>query len=171
MDRITCKNTRKKIQNSIGKEERPSILVSACLLGICCKYNGEHNYTAAVEKLREKYALVPVCPEQLGGLTTPRSPSEIRGAGVFSREGADVTGQYLRGAGETLKIARLFQCTCAVLKSGSPSCGQGEVYDGTFSGKKIPGDGITVQMLKENGIQVFSEKEILAAKERNGRLV
>lgn len=141
-------------------ETQKNILVSACLLGISCKYSGGHNYTEEVAALRDRFHLIPVCPEQLGGLPTPRFPSEISGSQVIARDGTDVTGQFERGARETLRLAQFFGCKCAVLKSRSPSCGSGVIYDGTFSGTKRKGNGITAGLLKENGIQIFSEEEL-----------
>lgn len=138
-----------------------NILVSACLLGADCKYNGKNNRNENVLRLMEKHTLIPVCPEQLGGLATPREPSEKSGERVISKSGADVTENYKKGADEVLKIARLYGCKRAVLKAKSPSCGSGKVYDGTFSGTLIDGDGITAQLLKQNGIEVQNENSEL----------
>ena len=136
------------------------ILVSACLLGAACKYSGGDNFCPKVAALAETYPLVPVCPEQLGGLPTPREPSERQSDAVVMKSGADVTAQYKRGAEQALHLARVFGCKKAVLKERSPSCGAGEIYDGTFSGKLTPGDGVTAALLKANGIEVFGESEI-----------
>lgn len=138
-----------------------NILVSACLLGADCKYNGKNNRNENVLRLMEKHTLIPVCPEQLGGLATPREPSEKSGERVISKSGADVTENYKKGADEVLKIARLYGCKRAVLKAKSPSCGSGKVYDGTFSGTLIDGDGVTAQLLKQNGIEVQNENSEL----------
>ncbi len=138
-----------------------NILVSACLLGADCKYNGKNNRNENVLRLMEKHTLIPVCPEQLGGLSTPREPSEKSGGRVISKSGADVTENYKKGADEVLKIARLYGCKRAVLKAKSPSCGSGKVYDGTFSGTLIDGDGVTAQLLKQNGIEVQNENNEL----------
>lgn len=108
----------------------------------------------------DKHTLIPVCPEQLGGLSTPREPSEICGNRVINKSGEDVTSQYEKGAQEALKIAELFGCSAAVLKKRSPSCGVGEVYDGTFSKRLVTGMGITAQFLKSNGIEVYGEDEL-----------
>lgn len=135
-----------------------SILVSACLLGINCKYSGGNNYCPAVEALREKYTLVPVCPEQLGGLPTPRPPAERQGNAVVNNQRIDVTAQYQKGAAEALRIAELFGCEAAILKSRSPSCGCGEIYNGSFGSIRIPGDGVTAELLKAWGIRVFTEE-------------
>lgn len=136
------------------------ILVSACLLGNDCKYNGGNNYTPAVEDLKEHFEIVPVCPECFGGLEIPRPPSEIVGDRVLSKSGADVTDQYNAGAKECLYIAQELNCPLAVLKERSPSCGCGKIYDGTFTGTTIDGNGITTQLLLDNDIQVFGESQI-----------
>lgn len=118
------------------------ILVSACLLGVNCKYNGKNNENENVKKLAEEYELIPICPEQLGGLPTPRVPSEIveidgisnnKERKVINKEGIDVTETFIKGAEETLKIAKLYNIKKAILKSKSPSCGNRKVYDGSFS--------------------------------------
>ena len=136
---------------------KEAILISACLLGVRCRYDGGSKPQEPILRLMEKYTLIPVCPEQLGGLPTPRLPSERIGAQVVMKDGTDVTAAYRRGAEEVLRLARLFGCRRAVLKERSPSCGSGAVYDGTFTGTVIPGDGVTAQLLKANGIQVVGE--------------
>ena len=138
------------------------ILVSACLLGVSCRYDGASKPIDAekIEKLKEKFELIPVCPESLGGLHCPRDPSERIGDKVISCNGADVTVQYERGARETLYLARLFDCRIALLKERSPSCGHGQIYDGSFSGTLRDGDGVTAQLLTANGIAVYGESEI-----------
>ena len=108
--------------------------------------NGERKPVLSVEALMGRYQLVPVCPEQLGGLPTPREPSERQGDLVVMKSGLDVTAQYQRGAEQALHLARVFGCKKAVLKERSPSCGSGEIYDGTFSGKLTPGDGVTAAL-------------------------
>ncbi len=144
-----------------------NILVSACLLGVCCKYNGTQNLTEEVLKLREHYTLIPVCPEQLGGLTTPREPVELVGIEqkAMMRSGKEVTAAFIKGAQETLRVAQLLDCKVALLKENSPSCGFGTIYDGSFSGKKIAGNGMTADYLDKNGIPVFGESQIEALKE------
>lgn len=137
-----------------------NILVSACLLGVACRYDGKRKPNEAVIALKEKYNLIPVCPEIMGGLPTPRLPSEIRGETVIMENGEDVTDKYSRGAEETLRLARLFGCGKAVLKEKSPSCGSGRIYDGTFSKTLTEGNGITAGMLLANGIRVAGETEI-----------
>ena len=137
-----------------------NILVSACLLGVACRYDGKRKPNEAVLALKEKYNLIPVCPEIMGGLPTPRLPSEIRGETVIMENGEDVTDKYSKGAEETLRLARLFGCGKAVLKEKSPSCGSGRIYDGTFSKTLTEGNGVTAGMLLANGIRVAGETEI-----------
>ena len=110
------------------------ILISACLLGARCRYDGVSKLQPWISDLAERHILVPVCPEQLGGLPTPRPPAERRGDQVMTRDGGDVTAQYRRGAEEALRLCRLLGCEAALLKERSPSCGSGMVYDGTFTG-------------------------------------
>jgi len=135
---------------------KEKLLVSACLLGENCKYSGGNNYNPAVAALEERFILIPVCPEQLGGLPTPRLPSERVGERVVNREGSDVTDAFRLGAEKTLEIARVNGVRRAVLQERSPSCGCGVIYDGTFSGKLVPGMGVSTQLLEDSGIQVFS---------------
>lgn len=135
------------------------ILISACLLGACCRYDGASKAHPLAAALAERHTLVPVCPEQLGGLPTPRPPAERRGGRVVTRSG-DVTEQYRRGAEETLKLCKLLGCEAAVLKERSPSCGRGQVYDGTFSGTLTAGDGVTAELLAAHGIPVYGESQI-----------
>ena len=139
---------------------KKTILVSACLLGTPCRYDGASKPVETVRALQEKYTLIPVCPEVLGGLPTPRTPSEIVGTRVMMRNGRDVTEHYRRGAEEALRIALENGCTLAILKEKSPSCGNGKVYDGSFTGTLTDGDGITVALLKAHGIRVIGEREI-----------
>lgn len=144
------------------------ILVSACLLGIDCKYNGLNNKNENVLKYLEGKEYIIACPEQLGGLTTPRNPSEIIKVGeneideykLLSNEGKDVSKNFVKGAKETLKIAKIFNCTEAILKEGSPSCGSSFIYDGSFTGKKISGQGVTTHLLRKNNIKVISENQV-----------
>ena len=137
---------------------KEKILVSACLLGTNCKYSGGNNYSEEVIEFLSNYEIIPVCPEQLGGLPTPRPASEIIGDKVINNEGNDVTQEYTKGAEETLKTAKLLGVKKALLKAKSPSCGNGKIYDGTFSGTLIDGDGITTKLLKENNIEVITIK-------------
>lgn len=137
-----------------------TILVSACLLGCPCRYDGKSKPNDGVLALMEHHTLIPVCPEQMGGLATPRPPAERKGDGVFTENDTDVTAQYSRGAEEALRLARLYGCTCTILKERSPSCGSGEIYDGRFSRTLIEGDGVTAALLKQNGIAVYGESEV-----------
>ena len=140
---------------------KEKLLISACLLGFCCKYDGGTNTLDAntLAALRERYALVPVCPETAGGLPIPREPSERQGARVRARSGADVTAFYLRGADTACALVRRFGCQKALLKERSPSCGAGEIYDGSFSHTRIPGDGCTAEALRAEGVAIFGESE------------
>ena len=133
------------------------LLVSACLLGTPCRYDGRSKADARIQALAEKYELVPVCPEELGGLPTPREPSERRGERVVMRSGRDVTAEYRRGAEAALALCLQNGCKAAVLKEKSPSCGCGQVYDGTFSRRLIEGDGVTAELLKAHGVAVYGE--------------
>lgn len=134
------------------------LLVSACLLGCPCRYDGAAKPCLAVAALAERHELVPVCPEQLGGLPTPRPPAERRGDRVMTQSG-DVTEQYRRGAAEAVRLARLLRCDGAVLKEKSPSCGRGAIYDGTFTRTLTAGDGVTAEALLAEGIPVYGESE------------
>ncbi|WP_415714308.1 DUF523 domain-containing protein [Maridesulfovibrio sp.] len=116
-------------------------IVSGCLAGLCCRYDGGDNADERVMKLVAEGRAIPVCPEQLGGLATPRPPCEIVNGKILSNEGNDVTEKFTRGAEEALKLAKLVGSKKAILKARSPSCGIGRIYDGTFSGKLIDGDG------------------------------
>ncbi len=136
------------------------ILVSACLLGEPCRYDGKSKPNSAVISLKENHILIPVCPEVLGGLKTPRIPAEVQGEKVVRSDGCDVTKEYLKGARITLDIAKKEGAQIAILKSKSPSCGNKQIYDGTFSRRLIDGKGITVKHLEENGIKVIDENEL-----------
>lgn len=136
------------------------ILVSACLLGVNCRYDGTGQMKEKIKKLMSDHQLVPVCPELLGGLKTPRCPAERQGNRVVTREGEDVTAAYRRGAEETLKLGKLFGCSGAILKERSPSCGCGKIYDGTFTKTLTDGDGVTAALLKAYGIPVFGDEHL-----------
>ena len=142
--------------------ELQNILVSACLLGENCKYNGGNNYNSIVAELSdiENVHLIPACAEQLGGLSTPRVPAERKGSCVINAEGIDVTKEFSDGAQTVLELAKKYNCKYAVLKERSPSCGCRSIYDGSFSSKVVFGQGVTAELLSKNGIKVFSEKEI-----------
>lgn len=130
------------------------VLVSACLLGIHCRYDGtSHEHPEALRLARCGRAL-PVCPEQLGGMPTPRSPVELQNGRIKDRQGNDHTRAFMHGAREALHLAELAGCRKALLQPRSPSCGCGFIYDGTFSGKLIPGNGILAGLLREQGIVV-----------------
>jgi uncharacterized protein YbbK (DUF523 family) len=141
------------------------ILVSACLLGINSRYCGGGCLNEKIASLIGNHNLIPVCPEQLGGLPTPREPDEIREGRVFEKSGKENTDNFQKGAEETLRLARLLKVDMAILKQNSPSCGSSMIYDGTFSSKKIPGSGITASLLIENGIRVISEEDIAELRE------
>ena len=136
-----------------------NLLVSACLLGFDCKYNGGNNALPpeALKQLRRRYRLIPVCPETAGGLPVPREPSERRGERVINRAGQDVTAEFQKGAELAAALARRFQIRKALLKSNSPSCGSGSIYDGSFSGTLTVGDGVTSEYIKCEGIETVSD--------------
>ena len=136
------------------------LLISACILGANCKYNGKNNYNPLVEKLKERYILIPICPEEMGGLSTPRNPSEILNDKVISSAGDDVTNNFFDGANKALDIAKKENISKALLKEGSPSCGSNYIYDGTFTKTKTNGMGITARLLKNNNIKIYTEDEI-----------
>ena len=137
---------------------KENVLISECLLGIDCKYNGKANHLYTLDKLKEKFNLIPVCPECLGGLPIPRNPSEIKEKRVVTQNGNDVTEQFEKGAQSVLKLAQIFNCKKAILKSNSPSCGYGKIYDGTFSHTLVDGVGVTANLLSKNNIIIYNEK-------------
>lgn len=139
---------------------KKNILVSACLLGTPCRYDGKSKPCERVIALKDTYNLIPICPEVMGGLPTPRVPSEICGERVLMKDGRDVTENYDCGAKTALEIARENVCTVAILKEKSPSCGSGLIHNGLFDGGLVEGDGITTQLLKKEGICVLGESEI-----------
>jgi uncharacterized protein YbbK (DUF523 family) len=136
------------------------ILVSACLVGVRCRFDANTKEDARLLALAQNNQLVPVCPEQLAGLSTPRDRNEIIAGRVISERGKDNTDLFQMGAHEALKIARLTRCSRAVLKARSPSCGKGEVYDGTFQGGLVKGNGVLAELLLSNGIPVSTEDEL-----------
>lgn len=136
------------------------LLVSACLLGVPCRYDGKSMPCPAVLALAKKHQLVPFCPEIYGGLPTPRPPAEVKDGRVLDREGNDKTAQFVRGASEALRIYRLTGCEAAILKARSPSCGLHQIYDGSFSSVLVPGSGFTASLFREEGIQVFDEEHV-----------
>ena len=129
-------------------------IVSACLSGVPCRYDCKAQTRLPVEEMVQNGEAIPVCPEQLGGLSTPRPPAERIGDKVLTNQGADVTAEYQRGAEEALRIAKLAGATEALLKSKSPMCGCGKIYDGTFTGNLKDGDGVFAELLKKHGIKV-----------------
>ena len=133
------------------------ILVSACLLGVACKYSGGDNACPAMLALAGRHTLIPVCPEVYGGLPTPRPPAERQGNCVVTEQGADVTAQYQKGAQTAVQLAKLTGCEAAVLKKNSPSCGCGQIYDGTFTHTLTTGSGLTAEALLAAGIPVYNE--------------
>ena len=146
-------------------------LISACLLGIRCTWSGDDKYkNDRVTGLSRVETLIPVCPEQLGGLATPRAPQEIQGGTgedvlngkckVMNKNGEDITNQFIRGAEETLEIAKRLKAEEFIGNSKSPSCGCGQIYDGSFSGSLVSGDGVTTALLRRNGIRVISEEDL-----------
>lgn len=146
---------------------RPPLLVSACLVGLPTRFDGGHHRDRPVLELARRFTLVPVCPEQLGGLGTPRPPAEIQGgtagAGaerVLGADGSDVTEGFRRGAAAVLAVARLVGAEAAVLKARSPSCGVGETYDGTFSRTVRPGSGVTAALLAREGLELYTEEDV-----------
>lgn len=147
------------------------IIVSACLAGINCKYDGGNNLVPEIRDMVAKGEALPVCPEQLGGAPTPREAAEINGVSgedvlkgngrVITKSGLDKTDAFIKGAEEVLTLAKLVGATNAILKERSPSCGSGCIYDGTFSSRKLCGKGVTAALLEANGIKVISEEQIM----------
>ncbi len=135
-------------------------LVSACLAGFNVRHDSSNKANRKVVELVKAGKAIAVCPEQLAGFSNPREKMEIKGGRVFTESGKNVTGQVLKGAQEVLRIAKMFGVKEAVLKSNSPSCGKGKIYDGTFSGKLIEGNGVAAELLMQNGIKVLSEEEL-----------
>jgi uncharacterized protein YbbK (DUF523 family) len=149
-------------------EDKPALLVSACLLGVACNHEGRGSPRAVVEELGRHYRLIPVCPEVLGGLPTPRAAAELSGDGaavlageavVVNVDGTDVTAAYLRGAEAAVALARATGATRAVLKARSPSCGSSRIYDGTFSRHLVDGQGVTAAALRAAGLEVSSDED------------
>lgn len=145
------------------------IIVSGCLAGIPCSHDGRSRERARIKALVKSGRAIPVCPEQLGGRPTPRETTELTGgdgkavlagrAQAVTREGRDVTAEFVKGAERVLAVARRHGCRLAVLKARSPSCGRGEIYDGSFSGERIAGDGVTAALLAEEGLTVITDED------------
>ena len=143
------------------KMQKDSVMVSACLLGINCKYNGKNNLNKEILDSLKGYNIVPFCPEQLGGLPTPRPKSEVKGDKVFNEFGEDVTDHFAKGALESLKIFEMVKPKFVIFMDRSPSCGKDYIYDGSFSSSLVKGNGITVQYFLKNNIKVYSAYEWL----------
>ena len=139
---------------------KQNLLISECLCGVCCRYDGNNNKIDCLEKLRSLYNLIPVCPEVMGGLSTPRPPAERIGNSIRTENGIDVTSQFKYGAVQVLAIAIDTGCQYALLKAKSPSCGYGEIYDGTFTRTLVNGVGITSELLLQHNIQIYTEKNV-----------
>ena len=137
------------------------IAVSACLLGENCKYNGENNYSSVLEKILENHDVLKICPEVLGGLPTPRLPAEIVKGLVLTKDGRSVDKEFRKGAEKALELVKKSGANLVVLQSRSPSCGVGKIYDGSFTGKLIEGDGIFVMELNKEGIKALDVEEFL----------
>jgi uncharacterized protein YbbK (DUF523 family) len=136
------------------------IIVSACLAGLHCRYDGGEKSNDEVIRLVAEGKAIPVCPEQLGGLSTPRLPCEIVNGKVMRKDGMDVTAEFERGAHDALTLAKLAGAKSAILKAKSPSCGSGHIYDGSFSGSVIPGDGVFAALCRQNGISLQTEEDL-----------
>jgi len=137
------------------------VVVSACLLGLNTRYDGGNSLNRKLVQILKPFIVVPVCPEQLGGLGTPRPRSEILNGRVINEFGEDVTEYFKRGAFETLKVVRRVSPDLIILKSRSPSCGKYHIYDGSFTGKLVRGRGFTCSLLMEEGYVVYNEEEFL----------
>ena len=149
--------------------KKPKLLISECLCGVPCRYDGKDNYIDKIEVLKEYYELVPVCPEVLGGLSTPRDPAERQGNRICTANGTDVTAEFLRGAQLTVDIALKHGCKKALMKAKSPSCGYKRIYDGTFSRSLTDGHGCTIEALLAKNLRIYTEDDIellLAKKKR-----
>lgn len=136
------------------------IVVSACLAGFNCRYDGDNNENEKIVELVKKGEAIPVCPEQLGGLTTPRKPVELKEGSALTKDGEDLTEEFMNGANQVLDICKKYHCKKAILKAKSPSCGSGLIHNGNFEKAFVKGNGITAQLLKDNGIHVISENDI-----------
>ena len=144
----------------VGNRFQNMKLCSACLLGIACRYDGKKKKNTKIIKLLKKEVLIPVCPEQLGGLPTPREASEKKGKKVFSKSGKNVTANFEKGAEQVLQIAKTYKIKEAILKQRSPSCGCNQIYSGDFSGTIVKGDGVTTALLKKHDIKVITEEDL-----------
>ena len=136
------------------------IVVSNCLLGCDCRYKGDNCRNDRILELAKEHTLIPVCPEQMGGLPTPRDPAERVGDKLITNKGRDVTYEYHKGAEAALFLTKLNKADFAILKYRSPACGKGMIYDGSFGGKLIPGNGVFAELLEKNSIPFYSENEL-----------
>ena len=136
------------------------ILISSCLLGLPCRYDGKSKPNENVLALAREHTLIPFCPEIYGGLPTPRTPAEIANGKVLTQDGRDVTKEYEKGAQGALFVCQTCGCDCAILQDKSPSCGVGTIHNGLFDGGLIAGDGITARLLSENGIRVLPASDV-----------
>lgn len=139
---------------------KPKLIISSCLVGLPARYNGEKVVHPLIDALEEKYDLIAVCPETLGGLDIPREPAELRGGRVITKSGQDVTQEYEKGAAIALDIAKGLSIKKAVFKERSPSCGYGLIHDGTFTDGMVKGHGVCTRLFLENGIEIFTENDI-----------
>lgn len=142
------------------KERQPRYLISACLTGQCCRYDGGAFDLPRLARLAEEGIALPFCPECAGGLPTPRPPCEIQGDKVLTATGKNCTAEYRRGAELALALCRKKGITAAILKENSPSCGSTHIYDGSHTGKRISGQGIAAALLAANGITLYTEKKL-----------
>jgi uncharacterized protein YbbK (DUF523 family) len=142
------------------KRDQKMIIVSSCLAGVHCRFDGAAKPCEKVVRLVAEGKALPLCPEQLGGLPTPRLPAEIKGGEVWRKDGMNLTREFQTGAEQALKLARLVGADRAILKARSPSCGCGKIYDGRFQGVLVDGDGFFAALCKRNGIEVRTEEEI-----------
>lgn len=144
------------------------ILVSACLVGCACRYDGKAKASESVLALANTHTLIPFCPEIYGGLPTPRLPCECKDGRVLRADGTDCTNAYEKGAAEALALCKTLDIRTAILKARSPSCGCGEIYDGSFTGRLVRGDGVTAARLLQNGVAVFHEENCSVLQGENG---
>ena len=140
--------------------EKQSVLISACLVGVCCRYDGKSTMLAQIELLKKRFHLIPVCPEVYGGLPTPRESAEKIEGRVVSASGLEVTDCFAKGSQECLKLGLLLACKTAILQDRSPSCGYGTIYDGTFTGHLTIGKGVFAELLEKQGILIVSSSQI-----------
>lgn len=156
-----CLKIQGKAQSGQGHSMKPKILVSACLIGQPVRYDGkDKNKVSEISELKEKYDIIPICPEVMGGLPIPRPQSEIKGDKVINILGKDVTENFKKGAEKALELAKENKVLFALLKQSSPSCGTKTIYNGNFEKVKIEGMGVTAKLLSENGITVYCEEDI-----------